>query len=313
MASRPPVQKAPTHVPSLDEVAKALSDGLSKNFADVSATVVDCPDLTKKPYMLVSEGLCGNPRLADVGGPPFLIPAPQLDKKYSFAQIADLVELPGAFMIGAGAGPFHHVGCNSELMNNIALNSDGGVIRNNAHIAKVNTENNGCILEKLTCPEFCLMGNFLVSEGKSGKVLEVKASQRTGEENFVSCMRKALKSYYGDKVVALGGVFLVESGRAHLHIMPDFSKEPLACDEDVQKWLNFYDMSAPLVCVGELVSHDPGMDLRVEHFHCFSDHGEGGHYHWDTTPGEVQYRGYFVLADYIYRVDQPPETTELGR
>ncbi|OWF48632.1 ester hydrolase C11orf54 homolog [Mizuhopecten yessoensis] len=313
MAASPPVQKASTHVPSLDEVAKALSGGLSQNFANVSTSVVDCPDLTKKPFMLVSEGLGGNPRLADVGGPGFLTPTPQTDKKFTFAQIAKLAELPGAFMIGAGAGPCQHVGCNSELMNNILLDSNGGVVRNNAHIAKVNPENNACVLEKLSCPEFNLMGNFLISEGKSGKVLEVKAGKRTGEENFVSCMRKTLKSYYGDKIVALGGVFLIEKGKANLHIMPDFAKEPLHTNEEVKNWLKFYDMSAPLVCVGELVSHDPGMDLRVEHFHCFSEHGEGGHYHWDTTPEDVQYRGYFVLADYIYRVDQPPNITDLAR
>ncbi|XP_033748013.1 ester hydrolase C11orf54 homolog [Pecten maximus] len=313
MAASPPVQKAQTHLPPLDEVAKALSDGLSKNFADVSACVVDCPDLTKKPFSLVSEGLGGNPRLADVGGPGFLIPTPQKDKKFTFAQIAKLVDLPGAFMIGAGAGPWEHVGCNSELMNNVMIDSNGGIVRNNAHIAKVNREDNSCILEKLTCPQFNLMGNFLVSEGKCCKVLEVKAGKRTGEENFVSCMRKTLKSYYDDKIVALGGVFLIEKGKANLHIMPDFSKEPLKTPEQVNKWLNFYDMSAPLVCVGELVSHDPGMDLRVDHFHCFSDHGEGGHYHWDTTPDDVQYRGYFVLAEYIYRVDQPPQITDLAR
>lgn len=55
------------------------------------------------------------------------------------------------------------------------------------------------------------------------------------------------------------------------------------------------------------------MDLRVEHFHCFSEHGQGGHYHFDTTPNEVEYRGYFMLADYVYRVDQPPQTTALAR
>ncbi|XP_060074383.1 ester hydrolase C11orf54 homolog [Ylistrum balloti] len=313
MAASPPVQKASTHVPSLDEVADVLSAGLGKNFADVSASVVDCPDLTKKPFMLVSEGLGGSPRLADVGGPAFLTPTPQLDKKFTFAQIAKLAELPGAFMIGAGAGPWEHVGCNSEMMNNVILDCDGGVVRNNAHIAKVNPENDGCILEKLTVAEFNLMGNFLVSEGKCCKVLEVKAGKRTGEENFVSCMRKTLQSFYQEKIVALGGVFLIEKGKAKLHIMPDFSKEPLTTPKQVGDWLNFYDMSAPLVCVGELVSHDPGMDLRVEHFHCFSEHGEGGHYHWDITPDDVQYRGYFVLADYIYRVDQPPVITDLAR
>ena len=40
-------------------------------------------------------------------------------------------------------------------------------------------------------------------------------------------------------------------------LQPDFSDVPLNCDEDVDNWLNFYEMNAPLVCVGELVSHDP--------------------------------------------------------
>ena len=29
----------------------------------------------------------------------------------------------------------------------------------------------------------------------------------------------------------------------------------------------------------------------------FSRHGDGGHYHYDTTPDEVEYIGYFNLAE----------------
>ena len=36
-------------------------------------------------------------------------------QKFSYSQIAESVELPGAFMIGAGAGPCHVVGVNSEV------------------------------------------------------------------------------------------------------------------------------------------------------------------------------------------------------
>ena len=28
-------------------------------------------------------------------------------------------------------------------------------------------------------------------------------------------------------------------------------------DDDVNKWLKFYDMSSPLTCLSEFVSHDP--------------------------------------------------------
>ena len=38
---------------------------------------------------------------------------------YTFSEIAELVELPGAFMIGAGAGPHRHVGCCCEVNINV--------------------------------------------------------------------------------------------------------------------------------------------------------------------------------------------------
>ena len=51
------------------------------------------------------------------------------------------------------------------------------------------------------------------------QVIEIKASKRTGEENFMSAVRKTLHDQYKTKPVALGGVFLIEKGKANLHIM----------------------------------------------------------------------------------------------
>ena len=55
------------------------------------------------------------------------------------------------------------------------------------------------------------------------------------------------------------------------------------------------------------------LDLRIEHFHCFSDHGEGGHYHYDVTPDHVHYTGFFSLAEKLYRIDRPLATHHVGR
>ena len=38
------------------ELISAFQTELSKNFNDVSAEVVDCPDLTKEPFNLAGEG-----------------------------------------------------------------------------------------------------------------------------------------------------------------------------------------------------------------------------------------------------------------
>jgi hypothetical protein len=57
-----------------------VGEGLSKHFTEVTATVVDSPDFREPPFHLASEGICGSPRLADVGGPPYLVPVVQRSK-----------------------------------------------------------------------------------------------------------------------------------------------------------------------------------------------------------------------------------------
>ncbi|XP_064459199.1 ester hydrolase C11orf54 homolog [Ornithodoros turicata] len=304
------VKKHTLYTPSLEEVAKVLNDGLKGYFKKVDVAVTDCPDLRRKPFMLASEGICGRPRLSDVGGVPYLIPMARTEKIYSINDVMKCVELPDGFVIGAGAGPHHIVGVNCEMMHNMKC---GPNAVSNTHYAKIEDEK--CALGTLPpekC-EFCLMANLLVSEGKPGKVLRVSAKHRIGEDNFVNSMRKILNKKYGANPVGLGGVFVIQQGKAKLHVMPHFSETPLVTNDDVNKWLKFFNMSAPLVCLSTFLSHDPGWDLRIEHTHCFSDHGEGGHYHYDVTPTEVEYLGYFNIAEFMYRIDAPTVTHSIGR
>lgn len=65
-------------------------------------------------------------------------------------------------------------------------------------------------------------------------------------------------------------------------------------------------MHVPLSCL-------QGLDLRVEHTHCFSNHGEGGHYHYDVTPNDVDYHGYYTVAEQLVRIDRPVHTHSFGR
>lgn len=305
------VQKHPLHRPSLDEVAKVLNDGLKSTFEHVEVSVVDCPNLKDKPFTLASEGICGKPRLADVGGVPYLVPIVQKDKIYNLGTVMKQAEVPDGLAIGAGAGPFHTVGVNCEMMHNMKC---GDKPVNNSHFAKV-LEDGGYEQGKFTetCCEFGLMANLLISEGQPGKVIRVSAKKRTGTDNFVTAMRKILAAHYGTNPVGIGGAFLVAKGKAKLHIMPKFSTAPLLTNEAMDSWLKFFEMSAPLVCLSTFVSHDPGWDLRIEHTHCFSDHNQGGHYHYDTTPDEVEYLGYFNVAEWMFRIDAPVSTHQIGR
>lgn len=301
------VEELQLHKPPLDETASVLQKYLQKNFAEVHVAVVDCPDLRKKPFTLVAEGLSGNAKLLDVGGVPNLFP--NLKKKvYDLNDVAELAKAKGSFLIGAGAGPFNVVGVNSEMMANVRTKNGSEPFNVGTYVSMVDKNDGSCLLKKLPkgCTEFSLMANLFACDGKPGKVIEVRVRRRTGELNFVDSMRFGLGEHYGTQPVGLGGSFAVLQGETHIHVMPDFSETPLRTVEDVNAWLKFYDMKPPLICVGVLISYDPGYDLRLEHFHGFGDDGKhGGHYEWDVTPNEMEYLGYFTVAETLYRIDRP--------
>jgi len=298
------VQKYPLSPPPLADLVKPLTTTLSSNFKDVSISIVPCPDLRLPPFNLASPGLSGNPRIADIGGPPNLAPLPKLDRQYSLLSMTKLMEMgPQGSILGASAGSFHVLGINSELAPNLSFD-EKGVKENRTHYAKIG-EKGECVCEGLESADCGLMANLFGSEGLPGDVLRISARVRTGELNFTEAIQKSLKDKFGERVVSIGGVFVIKKGKANIHVMPDFSTVPLMSREAVGKWIRYFEMEAPLTCLSVFHSFDPGWDLRIEHTHCFSDHGMGGHYHFDVTPEEVEYEAYFNVADVIYRIDRP--------
>ena len=298
------VQKIPLSPPKLEELVPPLTSGLSSNFEHVSVSIVTCPDLRQAPFNLAAPGLSGNPRIADIGGPPNLAPSPKLDRKYSLLEMAKLMEMgsKGA-LLGASAGPFHVLGVNSELMPNLSFDEE--TVTNRTHCAKIDGKGE-CLCEEISSRDCGLMANLFGSEGFTGIVLKIVAKVRTGQANFTETIQTALKAKFGERVISMGGVFVIKKGGgANLHVMPDFSKKPLNSREEVDSWLRYFDMDAPLTCLSVFHSHDPGLDLRIEHTHCFSAHNQGGHYHDDTTPKEVEYEAYFNVAEVLYRIDRP--------
>uniref|UniRef100_A0A5F8GRD1 DUF1907 domain-containing protein n=1 Tax=Monodelphis domestica TaxID=13616 RepID=A0A5F8GRD1_MONDO len=262
------VEKFPFHVPHLEELAGVLQNELKNNFADVQVSVVDCPDLSKEPYTFPVKGICGKPRIAEVGGVPYLMPLVNQEKVYDMNTVAKQIDLPGAFIIGAGESPFQTLGINAEFKPIVQTQSDHKPAMNGSYFAQINPADGGYLLEKYSgkCNDFgfALLANLFASEGQPGKP-------------------------------------------------PEFSSCPLNSDEDVNNWLHFFEIKAPLVCQPVFVSRDPGFDLQLEHTHCFSHHGEGGHYHYDTTPDTVEYLGYFLPAEVLYQIDKPKDTHTFGR
>ncbi|XP_061817759.2 ester hydrolase C11orf54 homolog [Nerophis lumbriciformis] len=224
--------------------------------------------------------------------------------------ISKMVELPKAFFLGAGAASPRVVGMNAELIPLVLTESEGRPAVNSSYFSSINPADGQCLQErysdKFSDCNFALLGNFYACEGKPGKVIEVHAKKRTGAYSIVTALRKTLEVEYPDKSLALGGTFIIQKGRAKIHIMVrEFPVCPLVTDEAVNHRVKHFEVNTPIICQSVLVSKDPGLDLCMEHTHCFSHHGEGGHYYIDTTPDSVEYLGYFMPAEFIYRIDRP--------
>ncbi|XP_071076256.1 ester hydrolase C11orf54-like isoform X2 [Desmodus rotundus] len=224
------------YAPNLEKFVGVLQEGLKDNFADVQVSVVDCPDLTKETFTFPVKGICGKTRIAGLGGVPYLLPLVNKKKVYDLNKIAKEIKLPGAFILGAGAGPFQTLGFNSEFMPVVQTESEYKPPVNGSYFSCINPKDGGCLLQKYSekYHDFgcALPADLFASEGQPGKT----------------------------------------------HVMPpEFSSCPLNSEEEVNKWLHFFEMKAPLICQTVFVSKDPGFDLRLEHTQFFSHHGEGGH------------------------------------
>lgn len=310
----------------MGELATIIQKSLGSNFANATARVVDCPDLREPPFNLAAAGLSGNPCIADIGGQANLFPTPNLNAKYSLLSLAKDMQMSptGGFIIGAGAAPFYDIGHNAELAPNISWSSEADVpefdipsslrVVNRTRVIDVNTEGlSSC--HHATSTNCALMMNLYGSTGDPGQVLKISARGRTGDLNFTNCIRLGLRDFYGDSnPISLGGVFLLKSGKAKFHVMPDFPKDlPFRNREQLEKeWLTYHVFDAPVVCLTVMHSADPeGLGLRMEHTHCFDAGGsrKGGHYHYDV-PGEeeVEYEAYLHPASILYRIDPPSES-----
>lgn len=302
--------------PNLEELAKAFEPGLKENFSEVKLEIVDCPNLTKDPFYLASEGISGDTVILEYGSAVYLLPLVQKHKIYDLPSM--IRNIPGYenkefFASGAGAGPYPLINQNCEGIMNLKVDSNGK-ITNETHISRVDS-NGGMEVQKVPLSETrsALLGNIFLSEGNSGQVLKVSCKKRIGNENFISAMRLSMANYFKDQTVGIGGVFILKTGKAKQHVMDDFSEVPINTEDELNSWLKFFDMSAPLIAVGTFVTDESDLDLRLQHFHSFSKHGEAGHYHYDVTPNIVEYEGYFNVGARIVRIDRPEITHKFGR
>ena len=308
------IEKADFKEISLDKISEALQSGLIKNYHQVEVSVQDCPNL--KEWGCPAEGISGNERIIDVGGEPYMHDPKHLGAEFDYEEISKKIGSEKSYALGAGSGA---MSCLEGHCGELVINENLITSESKSIIARVGS-NKECIAEKYTARKNGGLGNIFYTDGVRGKVIKIKIKGRSGEQGSLpQAMRKALSDNLkieGNDHLALAGVFRMLQGKIKSHVQPDYAdikheyydQEQMKCVKD---FLQFYEPVGPeLQGYSILWTGDPtGGDLNLResgehtHFHSYTKENIAGHYHFDVTPEEIEYEGYFNTAEEVHRVN----------
>ena len=308
------IEKAKFTEYSLDKISDALQSGLSSNYKVVEVSIVDCPNL--RDWDCPSEGISGNQKIIDVGGEPYMHDPKFIGAEFDYEEISKMIGSEKSYALGAGSGA---MSCLDGHCGELVINENLITDESKSIIARVG-KNKECIAEKYTARKHGGLGNVFYTDGIRGKVIKIKIKGRSGEQgSLTQAMRKALSDNLkikDNEHIALAGVFRILNGKIRSHVQPDYKDikheyydpEQMKCVKD---FLQFYEPVGPELqgyCV--LWTGDPtggNLNLRESgehtHFHSYTKENVAGHYHFDVTPEEIEYEGYFNTAEEVHRVN----------
>jgi len=299
---------------SLNKISEALQSGLSNNYKVVEVSIVDCPNL--RDWDCPSEGISGNQKIIDVGGEPYMHDPKLIGAEFDYEEISKMIGSEKSYALGAGSGA---MSCLDGHCGELVINENLITDESKSIIARVG-KNKECIAEKYTARKHGGLGNVFYTDGVKGKVIKIKIKGRSGEQgSLTQAMRKSLSDNLqikDNKHIALAGVFRILNGKIRSHVQPDYKDikheyydpKQMKCVKD---FLQFYEPVGPELqgyCV--LWTGDPtggNLNLRESgehtHFHSYTKENVAGHYHFDVTPEEIEYEGYFNTAGEVHRVN----------
>ena len=301
-------------IPPLQKIADALNIGLKENYKDVNVKVVDCPNL--KNWGCPAEGISGNEKIIDVGGEPYMHDPKFIGTEFDYEEISKKIGSEKSYALGAGSSA---MSCMDGHCGELTINENLITSESKSLVARVG-KNKECIVEKYLERKHGGLSNIYFSDGRAGKVIQLKIKVRIGKQGSLSqSMRSALIKHMpikNNKHVALGGVFRVLKGKIKSHVQPDYKDikveyydpKQMKCIKD---FLQFYQpVGSELQCYTVLWTGDPSggnLNLRESgehtHFHSYNHNKDAGHYHFDVTPNEIEYEGYFNMPKEVYRVN----------
>lgn len=168
------------------------------------------------------------------------------------------------FVLGAGAGPFHVLRMNSEPMPSLSYRSEE--VTNLTHYAKIDKQG-GCVCEKISSGDCGLMANAFGTDGSPGKVVKVVAKIRTGGMDFTEAIQKALRGPSTASGRSVWAEFLSSrrAGRdSTLCWISVKGHSRVKTREEVNEWLRYLNMSAPLTRFTGLIDQS----YRLKYFIC---------------------------------------------
>ena len=299
---------------SLDKISEALQSGLSNNYKEVEVSIFDCPNL--RDWGCPSEGISGNQKIIDVGGEPYMHDPNLIGAEFDYEEISKMIGSEKSYALGAGSGA---MSCLDGHCGELVINENLITDESKSIIARVG-KNKECIAEKYTARKHGGLGNVFYTDGVKGKVIKIKIKGRSGEQgSLTQTMRKSLSDNLqikDNEHIALAGVFRILNGKIRSHVQPDYKDikheyydpKQMKCVKD---FLQFYEPVGPELqgyCV--LWTGDPtggNLNLRESgehtHFHSYTKENVAGHYHFDVTPEEIEYEGYFNTAVEVHRVN----------
>ena len=308
------IEKGIFKIFQLEEISKALETGLSKNYHSVKVEVVDCPNL--RNWNCPSEGISGNQKIIDVGGEPYMHDPRYIGTEFDYEKISKRIGSEKSYAFGAGSGA---MSCLEGHCGELVINENLISGESKSLIARVG-EDKSCIVEEYRDKKHGGLGNIYYNDGVRGKVIKMNIKKRKGDQGSLpQSIRTALLenlSLKNNNHLALAGVFRVLNGKIRSHVQPDYKDikheyydaNLMKCTKD---FLQFYEPVGPkLQCYSVLWTGDPTggkLNLRESgehtHFHSYENKNDAGHYHFDVTPEDIVYEGYFNTAQEVHRVN----------
>eukprot|EP01084_Bolivina_argentea_P299746 516717_1 len=314
---------ASLYTPPIETIAKELRDGLKDYFSECTVKVVQCPDLSTWGNV-ASKGICGNPKLVEVGGVPYIthqVDETNQKKVFSIPNILQTcnnsIKLnKNTLVFGAAAASSKLFPKNAELIPNTNVNDKGKSSINNTRYAEIDDLHNPVVGMYNSLDVGSLSNLYFCDGHNNDKVLYIRCKKRLTKTNFTNAIRAVLTNRILNKLddkdaskqIGLGGVIKILKGKIRCHVMSRYANYCVPREKG-KTWQHFYDVGPDLAMFSYLITDDPtpnkSLHLRLEHTHFYALDGthQGGHYHDDVTPDIIDYEGYFNIAHSIHRID----------